>query len=295
MPDTIDEKDWDRLLGRIKEGKCTPFLGAGAAYGFLPLGAEIAKDWAVQYNYPFKDSNTDLARVAQFLAVDQDGMFPKESIIKKFKDVKEPNYTEPDEPHGLLAEFGLPIYITTNYDNFMIKALRNRKFKPVQESCRWNSLLKKKASIFDDRNFKPSKENPVVYHLHGFLEEPESLVLTEDDYLDFLVNVSKDADIIPSAIQESLAKTSLLFIGYKLADVNFRVLLRGIIGYLEKSLTRSHISVQLMPGGDSVSQNEKEKAQAYLDEYFSKIDIKVYWGTSRDFTKELRSRWDKIK
>jgi hypothetical protein len=50
-----------------------------------------------------------------------------------------------------------------------------------------------------------------------------------------------------------------------------------------------------MPGGDSVSQNEKEKAQAYLDEYFSKIDIKVYWGTSRDFTKELRSRWDKIK
>jgi len=295
MPDTIDEKDWDRLLGRIKEGKCTPFLGAGAAYGILPLGADIAKDWAEHYKYPFKDSNTDLARVAQFLAIDQDGMFPKESIIKKFKDVKEPNYTEPDEPHGLLADFGLPIYITTNYDNFMVQALRNKKFKPVQESCRWNSILKKKVSVFDDRNFKPSKENPVVYHLHGFLEEPESLVLTEDDYLDFLVNVSKDADIIPSAIQESLAKTSLLFIGYKLADVNFRVLLRGIIGYLEKSLTRSHISVQLMPGGDSVSQNEKDKAQAYLDEYFKKIDIKVYWGTSRDFTKELRSRWDKFK
>ena len=295
MPDTIDEKDWDRLLGRIKEGKCTPFLGAGAAYGFLPLGADIAKDWAVQYKYPFKDSNTDLARVAQFLAVDQDGMFPKESIIKRFKDVKEPNYTEPDEPHGLLADFGLPVYITTNYDNFMVQALRNKKYKPVQESCRWNSLLKKKTSVFDDRNFKPSRENPIVYHLHGFLEEPESLVLTEDDYLDFLVNVSKDADIIPSAIQESLAKTSLLFIGYKLADVNFRVLLRGIIGYLEKSLTRSHISVQLMPGGDSVSQDEKEKAQAYLDDYFSKIDIKVYWGTSRDFTKELRNRWDKIK
>ena len=295
MPDTIEEKDWDRLLGRIKEGKCTAFLGAGACYPFIRLGSEIAKDWAELYKYPFKDSYSDLARVAQYLAIDQDGMFPKELLIKKFQNVQQPNYEDPDEPHGLLADFRLPIYITTNYDNFMIQALKSRKCDPLQELCRWNSILKKKASVFDNRDFKPSSARPVVYHLHGYLEEPESLVLTEDDYLDFLVNISKDADIIPSAIQESLAKTSLLFIGYKLADVNFRVVLRGIIGYLEKSLTRSHISVQLIPGGNSISQEEKDSAQAYLDDYFSRIDIKVYWGTSREFTQELRDRWGKIK
>ncbi|MGE5860619.1 MAG: SIR2 family NAD-dependent protein deacylase [Ignavibacteria bacterium] len=295
MPDTINERDWDRLLGRIKEGKCTPFLGAGACVGYLPLGADIAKNWASDYQYPFGDSSTDLARVAQFLAIDQDGMFPKESLIKKFnKEIKQPDFNDPNEPHGLLADFRLPVYITTNYDNFMIKALRSRKCEPIQESCRWNSILRKKDSVFDDRNFKPSDIHPVVYHLHGYLEEPESLVLTEDDYLDFLVNISKDADIIPSIIQESLAKTSLLFIGYKLADINFRVLLRGIIGYLEKSLTRSHISVQLVPVDDTVSQEGKDKAQAYLDKYFQKIDIKVFWGKSNEFTKELRSRWEKF-
>lgn len=295
MPDTIDDKDWDRLIGRIKAGKCTPFLGAGACYGFLPLGSDIAKEWAKLYKYPFKDSSNDLSRVAQFLAIDQDGMFPKERVIKKFENLQSPNYDDPDEPHSLLADFRLPIYITTNYDNFMIQALKHRHCDPKQELCRWNSILKKRASVFDDRDFDPSSANPVVYHLHGYLEEPESLVLTEDDYLDFLVNISKDADIIPSTIQESLAKTSLLFIGYKLADVNFRVLLRGIIGYLEKSLTRSHISVQLIPGGDDISQEEKDKARTYLDKYFNTIDVKVYWGTSRAFTKELRNRWEKIK
>jgi hypothetical protein len=295
MPDTINDKDWNRLIGRIKKGMCTPFLGAGACYGFLPLGSDIAKDWAKLYKYPFQDSNTDLPRVAQFLAIDQDGMFPKESIIEKFQNIQPPDYEEPNEPHGLLADFRLPIYITTNYDNFMVQALRSRKCDPTQELCQWNSILRNEASVFDNRDFKPSGANPVVYHLHGYLEKPESLVLTEDDYLEFLVNISKDADIIPSAIQESLAKTSLLFIGYKLADVNFRVLLRGIIGYLEKSLTRSHISVQLIPGGNEISKEEKEKARAYLDKYFSKIDVKVYWGTSREFTKELRNRWENFK
>ena len=295
MADTLNDKDWERLIGRIKEGKCTPILGAGACYGYLPLGADIAKEWSAKHGYPFKESEDDLPKVAQFLAVDQDAMFPKEKIVQKFQNLKQPDYSEPNEPHGLLADFALPLYITTNYDSFMIQALQNRKYKPIQEVCRWNSILRKKQSVFDDRNFKLSKETPLVYHLHGNLDELASIVLTDDDYLDFMVSISKDADIIPPVVQEALAKTSLLFIGYKLADINFKVLLRGITGYLEKSLTRSHISVQLVPVKENVSQAEKDKAQAYLDEYFKKIDIKVYWGTSRDFTNELRERWEKSK
>ena len=41
MSNTLEDKDWDLLLRRIKAGKCTPFLGAGAAYGVLPLMAAI--------------------------------------------------------------------------------------------------------------------------------------------------------------------------------------------------------------------------------------------------------------
>lgn len=295
MADTLNDKDWERLIGRIKEGKCTPILGAGACYGHLPLGADIAKDWSAKYSYPFKESEDDLPKVAQFLAVDQDAMFPKEEIVKKFRNLKQPDYTEPNEPHALLADFGLPLYITTNYDSFMFQALLNRKFKPIQEVCRWNSILRKKQSVFDDRNFKLSKETPLVYHLHGNLEELESIVLTDDDYLDFMVSISKDDDIIPPVIQESLANTSLLFLGYRLADINFKVLHRGIIGYLERSLQRGHISVQLVPVKPDATQAERDKAQAYLDKYFDEIKIKVYWGTSRNFTNELRERWEKCK
>ena len=42
-------------------------------------------------------------------------------------------------------------------------------------------------------------------------------MLTEDDYLDFLVAVSRDEELLPHQIQRALAGTSLLFVGYRLA------------------------------------------------------------------------------
>ena len=31
MSDGLTERDWEILLTRVKAGRCTPFLGAGAA------------------------------------------------------------------------------------------------------------------------------------------------------------------------------------------------------------------------------------------------------------------------
>ena len=69
MPRTLQKTDWTLLLKRIREGRCTPFLGAGASYGTLPLGAAIAEDWAKEFGYPLEDSY-DLIKVSQFVAVD---------------------------------------------------------------------------------------------------------------------------------------------------------------------------------------------------------------------------------
>lgn len=296
MPNTLEDKDWNLLLRRIRAGKCTPFLGAGTCYGVLPLGSHIAQEWAEVHHYPLEDCR-DLARVAQFLAVQRDPMFPKEEILERFfEDVAPPDFTEPDEPHGLLADLPLPMYLTTNYDSFMIQALNRKKHPkkyPKRELCRWNKYLKDIPSIFErEPGFEPTVENPVVFHLHGHNEVPESLVLTEDDYLGFLANISNDPDLIPRRIQRAFAGTSLLFLGYSLSDWDFRVVFRSLVSYLEKSIRRAHVSVQLVPGEDRISTAQKEKAQEYLNRYFGELNIQVYWGTCREFSAELRSRWE---
>jgi hypothetical protein len=284
MPNTLQDRDWDLLIRRIKDGKCTPFLGAGACFGTLPLGGDVAREWALKYSYPL-ESSSDLARVAQFLAVQYDSMFPKEEILTRLRGVAPPSFREPDEPHGVLADLPLPVYMTTNYDDFMVQALKGRNRDPKRELCKWNRYVKDHPSVFDrGSGFEPTVASPVVFHLHGHNEVPESLVLTQDDYLDFLVNISRDVALLPPRIQKAMAGTSLLFIGYSLEDWSFRVLFRGLVSATESSLRRISVTVQLPPAGS-------EAMQHYLDAYFENMDMRVFWGTAREFSVELRRRW----
>lgn len=290
MPETLSEKDWDTLLWRIRDGKCTPFLGAGACCPSLPTGSQIAQKWSQENEYPLPDKK-DLTRVAQFLAVDRDDpMFPKDKIVRMLRHADTPDFEDPNEPHGLMAQLPLPIYLTTNYDDFMMKALTYYDKNPQLELCKWNKYIKGLPSIFESTpGVTPTAENPIVFHLHGYWDMAESLVLSEDDYLDFLVNISRDQSVIPPLIQKALTGASLLFIGYRLADWNFRVLLRGLVGSLEASLRRINVAVQLP---DTSADTERQKAKHYLTKYFGKTDVRVYWGTANEFTAELRERWE---
>lgn len=285
MSELLGDRDWAILIQRIRDKKCTPFLGAGACYGVLPLGAEIARQWATQYDYPLDDP-ANLISVAQFLALKNDRMFPKELIVKMFEGSDSPDYSNPYEPHRVLATLPLPIYITTNYDNFMTQALLKQNKDARQELCRWNRYVNDLPSAFDN-GFVPTIANPVVFHMHGHNPVAESLVLTEDDYMDFLVNISVDDKLIPPVIRTALTGTSLLFIGYRIADWNFRVLLRSLSRYMEAGLQRTHFAVITPP---SASEELRVKAQEYLSEYYENIEVKVYWGTAADFVRELGER-----
>jgi hypothetical protein len=289
----LNERDWRLILDRIEAGNCTPFLGAGACHGVLPLGREVAKEWAKEYGYPLEDAG-DLVRVSQFLAVNHDdAMFPKELLLKKWRNSGLPNFANPDEPHRVLASLPLPVYMTTNYDNYMVRALRSCGKNPIREICRWNRFVRNHPSVFDrESQFEASEANPVVFHLHGHDEIPESLVLTEDDYLDFLVNVAKDDGLLPPRIQRALTGSSILFVGYAISDWDFRVLFRSLVSYLERTLIRAHVAVQIAPGGDGISQEQKERTQEYLTSYYEQLRIRLYWGTAWQFALELRQRWE---
>ncbi len=291
MSNAFDEKKWGRLVSRIKDGNCIPFLGAGASHGHAPLASEIAESWAKAYGYPFED-RSNLSRVAQFVATDQDAMWPKEEIQRQFRQSRasRPDFDAPDEPHGLLADLPLKIFVTTNYDDLICAALQHKNKKPKREFYRWNNSVRGQPSVFDDNeDYEPDVSNPLVFHIHGHDEVAESIVLTEDDYLDFLVSmVQGEDDRLIEEVTSAMGKSTLLFLGYSLADMNFRVLFRSVVRYAAISTKRSHFSVQLVPVGDDASDDQKRRAQQYLDNYFQGLDISVYWGTCREFCVELR-------
>jgi hypothetical protein len=178
----------------------------------------------------------NLAQAAQFLAIEGDATAPKDKLRERLRDIAPPDFSQRCEPHGVLADLKLPIYITTNYDSFMFQALKSREASPRREFCRWNQWLREFPSDLGD-NFRPTPANPLVYHLHGHCGVLESMVLTENDYLQFLVELSEDRSerLLPPAVRDALATTSLLFVGYSLSDWDFRVLFRGVMGSLGRT------------------------------------------------------------
>ena len=203
----LEGTDWDLLLRRIRSGRCTPFIGGEACLGMSQFRSGIVRGWAERYkDYPFAKTD-DLPRAAQFVAVKQkDWVYPKEQVVEAMRKAPPPDLKDPQNLYRVLAELPFPVYVTTNYHNFMEQALKSPPSpKDVRmEFCRWNPALKDPPSIFEgESTFEPSVANPVVFHLYGDMSVAESLVLTEDDYFDFLIDVSEELRRIPPRIQRA--------------------------------------------------------------------------------------------
>jgi SIR2-like domain len=293
-------------------------------YGY-PLEAfedfyKLAKD---KYgDYPSERSYY-LARVAQILAIEnQDELSPKEILSSELKRINPKPSDFSDEnrntPYAVLADLNLPMYVTTNYDHFMEAALKSRGKQPVSEFCRWNQTLYNFAkdagylSVFDKENrneakelkyrpttrrYRPTKSEPLVYHLHGIIDVPQSMVLTEKDYFDFVIDLNRDDEkkLLPSTIRLALASKSLLFIGYRLEDITFRVIFQGVMSIFkdQQKIRPRNIAVQLPT---SFPEERRDKVHAYLSTYIQNMfELYAIWGTLDDFSKELRKKLDEFR
>jgi hypothetical protein len=305
---SLTDRDWTQLMKRLRSGQCTPFLGAGVNDGLLPTGGEIANKWAVDNNYPLSNA-IDLPRVAQYLALTgPERVYPKSLIQELFderirKYSRAPEFPLPRVVRGL-AGLPIPLFLTTNYDDFLFRALRAVPKQCDVEICCWNESLRNSVSVkyrgnanaepvfgashFSSPEYEPTVERPLIYHVHGHYQSLDSMVLTENDYLDFLVQLSRDSLRIPPRIQEALTRSSLVFLGYSLTDYNFRVLFRGLVQSFPET-RRLSVSIQLEP--TQVPEPARPAAMDFLNKYFNDISIKVYWGSAEAFTAELADRW----
>jgi hypothetical protein len=308
-------KKWPALLGNIRQGRCTPIVGPGLTELLLGSRREIARRWAETYHYPMEPQyREDLPQVAQYLAVYQDYTFPRSELAQYLRQEIGQRYggelgdgareasldelitragalrreQDPTEPHRVLAELPLSIYITTDPSNLLADALVAAGRDPQIEICRWNEYVETLPSIYDEeQDYRPTPERPLVYHLFGRLGEPDSVVLTEDDYFDYLIGATRDKDLIPAVVRRALADTALLFVGFRMEDWSFRVFFRSIMRQEGRSRRSryAHVAVQIDPEEGRIL--DPDRARRYLESYFQDADISIYWGNVEDFGREL--------
>ncbi len=306
---------WPALLGQICGRCCTPILGFGLLEPLLGSTREIAQRWAETYRYPLSpDKREELPQVAQFLSVNQASSFPRTELGKYLRRALQERYGDrlsedlrtemasldeiiksigsqcrkenPQDPHKVLANQPFSIYITTTPDDLLVDALIDLGKSPHVALCPWNEDIVRKVPK-SPSDYEPSPDHPLVYYLFGRLSVPDSLVITEDDYFDYLMGVTRNKDIIPPAVRGGLADTALLFLGFQLDSWDFRVLYRSLIEQEGGGRRRryAHVAAQIDPEGNRLI--EPERARKYLETYFGFAAISIYWGSTERFLVEL--------
>ncbi len=316
------EDFWPFLLENVDLGRVTAFLGPRVTEGLLPNRESVAESLAEKYGYPLPDRHS-LVRVAQFMAVKDPALLRSDYVrtlqrsLFRFLDITPTKQqkrelrtaslsetaeavkwaervleVQENEIHHQLAALGLPLYVTTNVDNFMFEALKQQPdVSPRRVGLRWEQPEAGTPQYVISP--EPSTKEPVVLHLNGHdgdAEQMRRLVLSEDDYLEHFVRLSRDQEVIlPMNVLGMLAEHSFLFLGYRLDDWELRVILQGLTKQIAETSRdrKTHVGVQL----ELEEQLTSEEAMSYLRRYMQEFNVDIYWGSTSQFVNELQNRW----
>jgi hypothetical protein len=313
------------LVTHIRSQHFTPILGPGLTDSLMGARQELARQWAQTFEYPMaRHEQEDLPNVAQFVAVMTDtptlrtnlgeyvtqqlhhrypGIGPvsterplRDSVLKAWEQHRA---ATPAEPHTVLARLPCPIYVTAQPLELIGEALRREGKAPEVEVCRWRpDVYDWPASVFEQEpEFVPTAERPLVFHVFGHLGFEDSLVITEDDYLDFLARVAGDPTLIPLPVQRALADSALLFLGFGLQEWDVRVVLRALVSQegARKLDKYTHVAAQIDLGDGVMSP---ARARRYLERYFGKYrtpSFDIFWGSVDELVAGLNQVWSSTK
>lgn len=122
------------------------------------------------------------------------------------------------------------VILTTNYDTF------------IEDSFGDNEREILKKYIGQKGLFQGGTGYCELYKIHGSIEEPNSIIITEEDYKEY----DKNSILITSKIVSSLLNSPIIFIGYSLTDLNIKNIIKNFSNSLdekEKSLLSKRIII----------------------------------------------------
>lgn len=322
---------WEAVVSNIRNKRCVPVLGPGLVEPVIGSTREIARAWAERYEFPLAPRDRDdLAQVAQHLAyrnspgfvVDAIRSYVVRYLRRKFRDQltdelmrervqeglvdrmvshigKGLRAENPAEVHTLLARMPVPIYVNANRDNLLHDALIEQGRKPHIQLCTWRSsgdLGIAHGPAVED-GYVPSVDEPLIFHVFGNYQYPESLVITEDDYFEFLMEVTRNETLrengIPHAVTAAISTSGWLLLGFQAEDWDFRVVLGSVLRQpgREISRRRTSVAIQMNPAGERIVPARMYK---YLRKYFEEQShVNLFWSSPEEFMVELMEHYER--
>lgn len=211
----------------------------------------------------------------------------------------------PSEPHAVLARLPIRVYVTTNADSLLLTSLVKAGKKPhvdvfAPQKAR-NELLKELKARFPDITpalpngglaGAPDADTPLVYYLYGHWRKPDTVVLTEDDYFNFMLKFP-GAEVVPADVRGALADSTLAFLGFRLEEWDFRVLVQSINAQEGSLGLMRHLQVAVQVSPSASRFANPAAARSFLEnsiKFGGGKKVSVFWRETGSFLQELDTR-----
>jgi SIR2-like domain len=241
------------IADAVQRGACILFLGAGVhapaptgsdfQYSDAdrpPFGRELSKTLADSFglheHFPGEDE-ANLQRVALFYEL----VCSRRQLVEAVQNAVQTDKT-PSPMLRALAQLDFPVIITTNYDQLLETALVQAGKQP-----RVAVYTPHMEATTDHRDPRP--QSPVVFKIHGDVFRHETMVITDEDYIDFVLrmNSKEPYDPVPLTLKYYLTRFTTLFVGYRLVDYNLRLLFRTLRWKMDPAYVPDTYSVDHRP------------------------------------------------
>lgn len=248
------------LRKAIERNNLVVFIGAGISKNSdIPTWSELIKCFAekLEYDnckncncrkpdcpipcckYRYNFSQDEYLKIPQYFF--NEDSFNYYEVIKKVLDVEaKPN---------IINEFIIDLYpkhiITTNFDRL------------IENTKRPNSMMYK-VIVKDEDLLTPQISNNYIIKMHGDINDSESIVLKESDYLDY----QKKHILIETFIKSLLIDHTFLFIGYSLNDYNLKLIINWIESLAKEYNARENRSKNY------IIQPDINNIEKYIESYF---------------------------
>ena len=216
--------DWEVVLDALEDQKCVLFLGpqlyTAPGGGVMEEALAEALD-AQDPDNPFirnyyEEDGFFLFREARF----------RRRVVRQIRQFYEQPFPESQELLEKVARIPFHLIFLMTPDNLLLDTLRRGGY-PFQHDFYFRNQPAK------DYVF-PTRDNPLIYHMLGCLEEDESLVLTHNDLFDYLHSVFNSNSMHQELKTELADAYNYLFLGLPFEKWYLQLLLRVLSLHTDK-------------------------------------------------------------
>ncbi len=278
------DDDWQALVYAIQKGKCILMLGPETAIETVDgteqtLRESLAQLLAQNITSPLKDhiDPANLGETAQYYSIEKGGHIYLQNKVRDFHHQRQ---TLTSDFHRDLAALPFALALNSSHDDMYHTALTE---KGKNSKIGWYNFKHKKSYMSDTG----SVDEPMVFYLYGNIRDEDSLVITDNDLLDFLVSITTK-NTLPDQLLHKLntPDNSFLFLGFGFKHWYLRILLH-ILGIKNKA-SRSFALEEFTP------ESEAQFNSTVLFYRDGPCKIHFYEKSVREFAAQLHSRCEAV-